>query len=94
MEFGTSAKIQDEHLFRLLAEYAAQGSHSRGIWRLLAGKPSLGTRFLPRVKNGRNEAVWTYFSTFLTWDFADSQLLSWHHFGQVREIRARQRLEG
>lgn len=30
-EFGASAQFQGEHLFRLLAEYTVQGSHSRGI---------------------------------------------------------------
>ena len=41
MEFGTSAKIQDEHLFRLLAEYAAEGSSDwfhleKGDWAPLS----------------------------------------------------------
>ena len=45
-------------------------------------------------QNSRNEAAWAYFNTYLTWPFTDSQLLSWHHFNQIREIRARQRLEG
>ena len=30
-EFGASAQFQGEHLFRLLAEYTVQGSHSRRI---------------------------------------------------------------
>ena len=61
----------------------------------LAGRKTVPRDAFPDTEqNGRNEAAWAYFSTYMTWPFTDSQLFSWHHSNQIREIRARQRLEG
>ena len=73
--------------------YRARVAFSRNL--ALAGRKTVPRDAFPDTKqNSRNEAAWTYFSTYLTWPFTDSQLLSWHHFNQIREIRARQRLKG
>lgn len=73
--------------------YRARVAFSRNL--ALAGRKIVPRDAFPDTKqNSRNEAAWTYFSTYLTWPFTDSQLLSWHYFNQIREIRARQRLKG
>lgn len=73
--------------------YRARVAFSRNL--ALAGRKTVPRDAFPDTKqNSRNEAAWTYFSTYLTWPFTDSQLLSWHHFNQIREIRARQRPKG
>ena len=73
--------------------YRARVAFSRNL--ALAGRKTVPRDAFPDMEqNSRNEAAWAYFNTYLTWHFTDSQLLSWHHFNQIREIRARQRLKG
>ena len=64
--------------------YRARVAFSRNL--ALAGKKTVPRDAFPDTEqNSRNEAAWAYFSTYLAWPFTDSQLLSWHHFNQIRD---------
>ena len=63
--------------------YRARVAFSRNL--ALAGRKTVPRDAFPDMEqNSRNEAAWAYFNTYLTWHFTDSQLLSWHHFNQIR----------